>query len=92
MTSFYEDVTYHQFQFTLWKGVIEHELDIEEMQKAIYKDITGREVLCCLDLRAAKMRDKLARIKKESLVAPIILLRQEALHVLDIFTDLFLAK
>ena len=92
MTSFYEDVTYHQFQLTLWEGVIEYQLDIEGMQQATYKDITTREVLCCLDLRAAKMRDKLGRIKKESLVAPIILLRQEVLHVLDIFTDLYLAK
>ena len=54
--------------------------------------MAGKCCTCFMDLRSAKMRDKLARIKKESLVTPIITLRHEALHILDIFTDLYLAK
>lgn len=68
---FNKDVDYHAFQQELWRGVIDHNLDYEEMARLSYKEIAGDKCFCFQDLRAAKMRDKLARVTKEGPVAPI---------------------
>ena len=46
----------------------------------------------CKDLRAKKMRDRLAKNESQSMVDPILKMKNDILHIFDIWTDLYLAK
>ena len=61
------------------------------MQNSQYKKAVGC-LSCCQDVRASKMKSRLSNKKKTSAVAPLLGLLQDGLHILDIFTDVHLAK
>jgi hypothetical protein len=58
----------------------------------VYKDKAG----CCTGslkkMRAAKMKDMLAKKDKESIFVPIYAFIADALHIFDIYTDMRLAQ
>ena len=58
----------------------------------MYQIQVGSPCLSFLDIRAYKMRNKLARKKVKSISTTIKALLHDALHTLDIITDLSLAK
>ena len=83
---------YHEFQKMLWKAHVELGLDYVRIQNSLYKKENPYSIGLCKDLRAKKMREKLAMKESVSIIAPAKNLLADCLHILDIYTDLNLAR